>query len=208
MLNVRDKVAILRGSATYRKNSKATRSRRGWGSDKLGGTLYFKSYTSIAKSVPEFFKHHPDYALLIELCTSVHTTVMYIVKAADGASLPYAIYAFDPNRTCNSLGFVELTKMIQKTTGTIPVWTSANDNYDGVCFGLAWRFIFAVMNEGYKPIANEPIWCLYNMSRKRAIVYQPSPTEAKQRRRGIGYSRVRSKGCCYQFVRRGAATSV
>lgn len=202
--NTRNHVAILRSSGTYRTRTNRTRKHRGWGD--VSGKIYYRSYSTVVKHVSKFFNTpaNAEYdVLLIELCSKVHTSVLYVHRSGnkdeDGGA-PYTIYAFDPNETCNSQPMADVANLIQKNTD-VYVWTSKNPNYDGVCFGLAWRFIYAVLNEDYDPIANEKIKCIFEMSSQRPIPYKRSRKDGAARRAAIGYRR-KANSYEFEFIRR------
>lgn len=90
ILNKERGIAILRRCASYRRRTNRTRKSRKWGA--VGGHLYYCSYTTVVKTVRQFFNDPKNLnynVLLIDICSAIHTTVLYVMRNKPGSDTLY-----------------------------------------------------------------------------------------------------------------------
>lgn len=185
--NKKHKIAILRYGARFRIGSKIPNGTRKNNDVSLQRRRYYIAYSNIASYVRQFYRdnNNTGYTLLVDVCTFEHSCVLYITHSKKGRVPSYSFRAFDPNYTCNSHNFVEVAKAISESVTTIPVWCSRTPNTDDLCFTLSWRFIHALMFDGYDAISNEKVISVYNVKSRR-----PMPVKHEKgapRKQLVGY---------------------
>lgn len=185
LLNTKTHIGMLCKAARYKRGSNRTIDYKiGRDNTEDNEGLYYVSQTKISILVSMFFRAHPTYHLLIDLCTKDHQTALYVIRhPTDG----YKFYAFDPNKTCNTMNIVDTAKEIRRGVDTINIWSSFSMNYDGLCYTLTWRFIHKVMFENFEPVGNERIVVKYNVRLRTPEAYTPADDEPKLST--IGYRR-------------------
>lgn len=189
--NTKRKIAILRYAARFRTGSNVTRKFRKKNDVSLHSRRYYISYSGIVSFVRAFYKvpDNSEYTLLIDVCTYQHSTVLAMTRTTKGRVPSYSFHAFDPNYTCNSHNFVEVAQGISRSVKTINVWYSRSVNGDGLCFALSWRFIHAVMFEGYDAYRYEKVACVYNVLGRKPV--RAKPKKGAARNQLIGYYATR-----------------
>lgn len=94
----------------------------------------------------------------------------------------------------------QFVNKLSKRVECVSVWTSANNNLDGLCFALTWRFFHLVLYEGYNPIVFERIGYQYNMKSRKF-----TKVRGDRNRSAIGYDiihpDVEDDGCKYRLVK-------
>lgn len=198
--NTERKVGILRYAARYKTNSKIKQKTRAANdvSVELQQDLsletrrYYTTNSIIVGFVRDFFRENSDYTLLVDITTFEHSCVLHMTRRFEvGDRVPvYTFHAFDPNWTCNSHCFVNLAKEIAKSVKSINVWCSRTPNRNGLCFSLSWRFVHAVMYEGYDPIKYERVAGIYNVTRNVPKLIKPKKNEPQNQ--AVGYHKVKS----------------
>lgn len=144
--------------------------------------LYYRTVASVVKQIQLFFKMHPSYRLLVDVCSKEHQCALYITRSSEGE---YKFFGFDPNNDSVSACIVNVVSAMSQRVQSMEVFSSRDNNYDGLCFGMSLYFMYLIFVKGYDPDENERRVRLYYFKAKTSV-----PIVDAERVSSIAYRRI------------------